>query len=167
MNAHNDRGTLFMHQVRTCCVAGLLLMVTGFTSTSLGDNLTVDWRLCGYEDGIRGHAGEEIAAHRSECAVASVTPDFSAYQAGLREGLEQYCSPENGFSLGVRAATPRNSCPDEMKASFLVAYREGRESHERLSQALEPYGQVERSQMDRRGMKISPYQVEERRSPVR
>ena len=151
-----------MYYVRAFCAAGLLLVVTGCTGMGLGDNLGVDWRLCGYEDGLRGHAGEEIAAHRPACTAAGATPDMIAYQAGLREGLEEYCSPENGFSLGVRAAMREDSCPDEMKASFLAAYREGLESHERLSSALEPYGQVERSQRDRRGIDLPPSVVEKR-----
>lgn len=91
--------------------------------------LAVDWRTIGYEDGVRGYTGERIARHRKACAKHGVTPDLDLYQAGRREGLEEYCQPANGFRVGARGAGYGGVCPAELEAAFVGAYESGFQLH--------------------------------------
>jgi hypothetical protein len=91
--------------------------------------LATDWRTVGYEDGVAGHPGDHISRHRKACSKHGISPDFSLYQAGRKEGLKEYCQPANGYELGVRGGTYRGVCPAKSEGKFLAAFEEGHELH--------------------------------------
>jgi hypothetical protein len=85
-----------------------------------------DWRTVGYEDGLLGRSGAAIGTYRKACAKAGVTPDLDAYQAGRAEGLQEFCRPQNGYTLGERGGSYAGVCPTSAEPAFLAAYEEGR-----------------------------------------
>ena len=124
-----------MRELSACCVAGLLLVISGCASMTLEECLNADWRTVGFEDGAQGREAHAIGRHRKACAKAGVTPDLNAYQAGRRQGLEKFCRPPNGYQLGRQGIEYRGVCPSTSEAAFLDAYNEGLEMH-RLEQAF-------------------------------
>jgi len=90
---------------------------------------TANWDTIGYEDGVRGHAADQIRVHRVACAKHQVAPDLAAYVAGRERGLLQYCQPRNGFRVGLNGWGYANVCPPTSEPAFVDAYREGREIH--------------------------------------
>ena len=124
-----------MRKVGACCLAGLLLLITGCASMTLEECLNADWRVIGYEDGAQGREASTIGRHRKACAEAGVVPDLNAYQAGRQQGLEQFCRPQNGYQLGRQGIEYRGVCPSTSEAAFLDAYSEGLKIH-RLEQAF-------------------------------
>lgn len=110
-------------------IFGLCVMVVslaGCASMSQNECQLADWQAVGYEDGSKGQAPEAFATRRQACAKHGVAPDFTAYQAGRKSGLAEYCQPRRGFNegrLGVRYA---GVCPAKLEAEFLDGYTEGR-----------------------------------------
>lgn len=92
--------------------------------------VATDWRTVGYEDGLRGFPAERIGAHRVSCGPHGVTPDLTAYLEGRERGLKEYCLPKNGFRVGVNGGGYANVCSGPTEASFVDAYRWGRQIHD-------------------------------------
>lgn len=103
------------------------LTMTGCASMNRSECVAVDWKTIGYEDGAAGRAGERISEHRKACAKYGVTPDLDLYQAGRRQGLREYCRPQNGYSVGVDGGSYNGICPVDMEAAFVSAFESGRQ----------------------------------------
>jgi len=86
-----------------------------------------DWQTLGYRDGSNGLRSTQILEHQNACVPHGVVPDRTAYMAGWREGVVEYCRPSNGFDVGVQGYVYNNVCPDTQRLDFERAYRQGRE----------------------------------------
>jgi outer membrane murein-binding lipoprotein Lpp len=53
------------------------------------------------------------------------------YEQGRRQGLEKYCTIENGQALGARGGLYLGVCPPDLKESFKAAYHDGLQTHVR------------------------------------
>jgi hypothetical protein len=133
--------------LRFLLLAGLCLtalVMTGCaTGMSKAECRAVDWRTIGYEDGVAGHSGDRIAAHRRACAEHKVTPDLDLYQAGRREGLQEYCQPANGFRVGARGASYGGVCSAELHEAFSAAYESGYQLHSLRSRVSSAHQQLD------------------------
>lgn len=103
-----------------------LLGLSGCATMSADECLMSDWHTVGFEDGARGYTADQLGKHRKACAKHGVAPDFEAYQAGREEGLQQYCQPSRGFSLGSSGSRYNGVCPGYLEVDFIDAYNTGR-----------------------------------------
>ena len=106
------------------CVAALALLQS-CASMSKDECLNADWRTIGYEDGAQGLPAGRIGAHRKDCAKYGIKPNLEVYLAGRREGLKQYCTPENGYKVGTAGGNYAGVCPPVLESGFLAAYKVG------------------------------------------
>ncbi|MGI9284122.1 MAG: DUF2799 domain-containing protein [Pseudomonadales bacterium] len=88
--------------------------------------LTADWQAVGYEDGARGQPLSFIGKHRKACAKHGVAPDMAKYDAGRHAGLQEFCTPGNGFSQGRSGKPLRGVCPTNLAIDYNRAYQQGR-----------------------------------------
>jgi hypothetical protein len=102
-----------------------LLVLNGCASMSADECVISDWHTIGFEDGSRGYTAERLGDHRKACARHGVSPDLRAYQAGRDEGLQQFCQPSRGFSLGENGGRYNGVCAGYLEPQFLDAYRSG------------------------------------------
>jgi Protein of unknown function (DUF2799) len=105
--------------------AALVILLSGCSSMSRNECLTVDWRTVGYEDGVDGYPGDRIAQHRKACAKYGVSTDLSLYQQGREEGLREYCQPANGYRVGSRGGSYGGVCPAPLQGAFVAAFETG------------------------------------------
>jgi hypothetical protein len=98
----------------------------GCASMSREECLMADWRTIGYEDGVRGLTGDNIARHRKACAKAGVAPDRAAYELGRQDGLREFCQPARGYDYGRGGNNYAGVCPADLEDEFLQAYSDGR-----------------------------------------
>lgn len=103
----------------------LLLALAGCARMDVAECRTADWRAIGYEDGVQGAGPGYFGERRKACAEHGITADFDTYMAGRAEGLVQFCSPHNGYSLGTRGYSYTGICPAELEDSFLSAHADG------------------------------------------
>jgi hypothetical protein len=69
-----------------------------------------DWYALGLADGRAGHPAERIAQHRKACAKLGIEPDELRYLQGRRDGIGDYCRPENAFREGLAGRDYQGGC---------------------------------------------------------
>ena len=122
----------------------LLAVMTlhGCASMSGDECVTSDWHAIGFEDGSRGYSADRLGNHRKACAKHGVTPDFTAYQNGHGQGLEQFCRPSRGFSLGSNGGSYTGVCSDHREGEFIDAYNSGYHLYNLRSRVNSANGQI-------------------------
>lgn len=108
-----------IHYVTTVVV--ILSTLSGCASLNKQECLNANWRTIGFEDGSRGYPASRIGSHRSACAEHGIAPDLAAYTAGHEQGLQQFCTPRNGYLVGLRGQQHANLCPDQLQPAFREA----------------------------------------------
>ena len=103
----------------------LILVLSGCSSMSKNECLTVDWRTVGYEDGVDGYPADRIAIHRKACAKYGVSTDLALYQQGREQGLQEFCKPANGYRVGARGGSYPSVCPATLEPAFAAAFDSG------------------------------------------
>ena len=120
-----DKKTKRVVRVVLAAVLGLMVMVSGCATLNKEECLNADWYSIGFEDGSRGYAASHIGRHRKACAEHGVRPDAGAYQAGHAQGLQTYCTPRQGYQLGLRNKSYNPVCHGPLRDGFQDGYREG------------------------------------------
>lgn len=128
--------------LRTILILASLALVSGCSTMSEQECMVSDWRTIGFEDGARGYTADRIGSYRQACAEHGVAPDLVEYREGRRDGLEQFCRPQNGFNVGTSGRNYAGVCPAVLEADFLVAYNEGRRLHDLKSRVSHANSQI-------------------------
>ncbi len=104
-----------------------LLLPFGLACSSLSKEECAqgDWYNIGLRDGQNGHSPNRIADHAKACSEYGTRPDNTVYNKGHAEGLKTYCTPENGYQVGLRGQTYYQVCPANLSGSFQKKYRLG------------------------------------------
>lgn len=85
-----------------------------------------DWESIGYRDGAAGVRNTQILTHQEACGEFGIVPDRNSYIAGWDAGVKEYCTAENGFSLGERGGRLNSVCQGNLKQPFASAFDDGR-----------------------------------------
>ena len=91
---------------------------------------SADWYTIGYQDGLQGRVSRPVAEHHEACARRDVAAQVVRYTEGRADGLKQFCSPRNGFRLGLEGVHYSGACPAGAEQEFLPAYAQGKEIFE-------------------------------------
>ncbi len=116
-----------------CYFNGLPLIILGILSLtscatlSKNECLTANWASIGYEDGVQGQAQDRIGSHLRACADHGINPNLQEYQQGYNQGLEIFCTPQNGYIKGKSGYTYAGACTESRTSGFLLGYEAGRE----------------------------------------
>ena len=106
-----------------------------------------DWQTIGLRDGASGVASTRLLAHQEACGEFGIVPDRSHYLSGWQQGVNAYCTADNGFLLGQRGGALNTVCNADLREPFATAYLDGREIFtagrevRRLSQLLADHEQ--------------------------
>ena len=112
---------------------GLVLLLTGCASNPSVSEFQCkagDWQSVGYRDGSSGYSSSRILQHQEACGEYEIVPDRSSYLAGWREGLDEYCTAQNGFDVGRRGGRSNSVCSANDYMDFVAAYSDGRDLYE-------------------------------------
>ncbi len=114
--------------MRVLCTALLALVLGACASQpSVSENQcrAGDWQTIGYQDGRSGYASTRLLDHQEACGEFQIYPERSAYLDGWHEGVEEFCTPGNGFSLGERGRALPTVCPATSRSGFVAAWEQG------------------------------------------
>jgi hypothetical protein len=100
-------------------------VLSGCASMDREECMVADWRAIGFEDGAKGHALSYLGNHRKACAEYGVTPDMERYEQGRLAGLQEYCTPINGFKLGKAGDQLNPVCKPPFADEFKQAWSQG------------------------------------------
>ena len=135
--------------ILTFWAATVTLMVGGCATLDKDECLTADWQSIGYEDGARGYKASHIGSHRKACAKHGVAPDFDLYEKGRLKGLEEWCTPRNGYRQGAGGHLYNGVCPSHLAAPFMAAFEQGRAVHAYAAQIKAQESEMKKMLVDR------------------
>lgn len=84
-----------------------------------------NWQDIGYEDGTKGRSRSRLASIGETCAKYGIRPDRQAYLRGLEQGLDRYCSPDQGYRDGTNGGSPNKECRGLGYDDYLIAFDDG------------------------------------------
>lgn len=114
--------------------AAVAMSLSGCQVMSEKECRSADWHEVGYQDGRYGRERARIEDIAEACAKANVAPDRVRYFAGREIGLQEYCTPENGFLLGKNGGSMSQVCPPESVGGFEASYYKGRRIYDARQQ---------------------------------
>lgn len=127
-----------MRVVGLAVVLLLSMLHPGCATMTQGECLTGNWARVGYEDGAAGYPPSRLGDHERACAAHGVGVDARAYMDAREHGLDVYCTPHRGFTVGSNGHNYAGVCPYELERGFLAGYTDGRYVHDarqRVNQA--------------------------------
>lgn len=86
---------------------------------------TKNWQDLGYRDAMKGLESRSQAL-AGACGDYGLTFDASEYRIGWEEGLDEFCSSDQGYEFGLHGGNYRGTCPGTLGAIFLQSYQSGR-----------------------------------------
>lgn len=98
------------------------------------------WYERGIEDGARGRSQATVYQIAQKCHEYGVRTDTEAWLRGHEAGIEQFCTPENGFVVGRRGHNYEGVCTGPTADLFLANYERGLAVY----QAEQQYAALER-----------------------
>eukprot|EP00903_Cladosiphon_okamuranus_P002399 g2397.t1 len=84
-----------------------------------------DWAELGKAHASVGKPASHLDEVVRSCAKHGITPDTNAYLSGWHRGVQNYCTPRNGFTLGKQHKTRSPICPPALAPRFETAYQLG------------------------------------------
>ena len=83
------------------------------------------WYERGIQDGSRGRSQAHVYQLAQKCHEYGLRADTEAWMRGHEEGVEQFCTPENGFIQGRRGRNYEGVCTGPTADLFLANYQQG------------------------------------------
>ncbi|WP_422373941.1 DUF2799 domain-containing protein [Roseibium sp.] len=84
-----------------------------------------DWADLGKAHASVGKPTSHLDEVVKSCGKHGITPDTNAYLSGWHRGVQNYCTPLNGFTLGKQYKTKSPICPPALASRFEHAYQLG------------------------------------------
>jgi len=111
--------------VRPLSLLALAGLLAGCATMSADECLVADWYQLGQFDAREGRQANYLAQRSAACAEAGITADNQAWHAGYQNGLQWFCTTENGFRHGQSGQLYRRICPPALESAFLDGYDVG------------------------------------------
>lgn len=84
-----------------------------------------DWSELGEAHASVGKPTSHLDDVVKSCGKHGITPDTRAYLSGWHRGVQNYCTPLNGFTLGKQYKTRSEICPPQLASGFEHGYQLG------------------------------------------
>ncbi len=115
-----------MKQIAVLAASLVLVACASKPSVSEFQCKAGDWETIGYRDGAQGFQSTRLLSHQEACGEYAIVPNREGYMAGWHSGVQQFCNPENGFSMGQEGKRDNGVCQGDLRAPFVAAYEDGR-----------------------------------------
>jgi len=119
--------------MKTLIVIFMALALSGVfgscASMSKSQCLQADWYEIGNRDGSLGKPRTLFQSHYDTCLEYGVHADRQAYYRGRAEGLQSFCTYDNGLAQGKLGKIYRQICPPELEPDFLAGFEKGKRIH--------------------------------------
>lgn len=84
-----------------------------------------DWADLGKAHASVGKPTSHLDEVVKSCGKHGITPDTNAYLSGWHRGVQNYCTPLNGFTLGKQYKSKSPICPPSLASQFEHGYQLG------------------------------------------
>ena len=123
---------------KSITLAALVLVVAcGSLENDIATNQcdAAQWKGYGFQDGVRGMESNSFTTRSQDCDPAENDVRRERYMAGYANGVERFCTAENGYNQGVTGYVYKGICPISMEDKFVKALKEGHKAAERQTVA--------------------------------
>ena len=108
---------------RMLVVTLVLALLAGCASMSESQCRVADWGRVGLSDGARGEPEQRLASYSEDCGKIGVVPNAQAYRQGWDVGIQQYCTPANGWQAGLAGQSYKaQSCTGQAQGLAFSQY---------------------------------------------
>ncbi len=108
----------------------LMTFLTSCATMNKEECLSANWFEIGKKDSSQGRSTSRMLEHGEACQEYGVQPNAELYNKGHQEGLNIFCTPENGLQVGRRGAHYSHGfCPSHLETGFLKKYSIGIKVH--------------------------------------
>lgn len=101
------------------------IFISGCAGMSKKECSTADWYAYGQQDGQAGAPASTVNRYVENCSKHDVPVNRSQYQQGWDIGIRRYCTPQNGYQVGLSGRELPMVCPSDMQAEFAKAHARG------------------------------------------
>ena len=100
-------------------------------STTISSYTCADanWQIIGWQDGQKGLDSARVKSYIEDCSGSGNHVDHLEWERGRKLGLMLYCSPNNGYWVGVTGKPYLDICPN---SAFTEKYKAGQKEYLRL-----------------------------------
>ena len=137
-------GSVVRHLIAAGALGAAALALSSCATLNEEQCQVVDWQQLGQSDGAQGRPSTHVARHQEACTSFGITVDAAAWQSGWESGIQSYCTPSNGLSVGLSGGVNRNACPADLAARFNEAYRVGDAVHDARARRDETQREIDR-----------------------
>lgn len=145
-------------QLRIQLLSKLLVIscLSGCVAMSERDCVVADWYGTGQSDAERTYSTSRLSDRMQSCQKYGVTineQDREAYLAGHQSIAQSYCTPEQGFQLGLNGSNYYGVCASygmEIDRLFRVNYQNGKRIYDTRKNYDEILSELEKYEMELR-----------------
>lgn len=109
------------HLALICCA----LTLSACATMNKDECLVADWQAVGYQQGLKGQNAGSFEKYQKSCAKHQISADFSAFKQGHAQGINDYCTFEQGLTLGKNGHQSNNLCTYKKFPDFAEGYDSG------------------------------------------
>jgi hypothetical protein len=107
------------------------LVVLSACATLSEDQCRLDnWYEVGVQDGAKGRPADFILQHAKACNQFGIAPKAGPWREGRTEGLKQYCTASNAYSVGRRGQRLAPVCSGDNLERLQTANERGLQWHD-------------------------------------
>lgn len=106
-------------------VATFVLTLSGCATMNKDECMSADWRALGYQQGSNGGGTQNFSRLQKDCANHGISANFEAFQQGHREGLDNYCSYDQGLASGQNGHAYNTQCSRVRYPAYSKGYSAG------------------------------------------
>ncbi|MDO3388607.1 DUF2799 domain-containing protein [Gilvimarinus sp. SDUM040013] len=118
---------MFRQRVLSVLAAQGLIIAAG-CSTAPNNQVSCDipnWQEQGIADAKSGTQPDIIKKYHKSCGDQFSGDNLNAYKLGFFQGLQKFCTYENGFELGSKNDIDSYTCPMELADTFRQGQKDG------------------------------------------
>lgn len=121
------------------------LFIGGCAAMSKDECLTVDWLVRGHTDGTEGRPSSRVDEYVEACTKHNIPVNVSQYESGRREGVQAFCTRENGFAAALTGYQDVGACTPDNVEHFLSGYEPGRKMYAADKRVRDAHGTISKS----------------------
>jgi len=103
---------------RLLFIVGTAIVLSGCAGISKDQCLAQNWEAAGVEDGAKGISAERIGYYADQCSKYNITVQTPLYLKGHEQGLQRYCTEEQGLSTGQVGSQFNQVCSNFPRYKF-------------------------------------------------
>lgn len=106
-------------------LALIAVVLSGCAGMSKKECSNADWYAYGLQDGQVGSPATSVNRYVENCSKHDVPVNRQEYQQGHEVGIRRFCTPQNGYQVGLSGRPLPAVCPSDLQTEFAAAHEQG------------------------------------------